>query len=38
MQFNAFSMWLGSRNRSTWDFVRISLNSVSVAAVPPQIQ
>lgn len=38
MQFNTFSMWLGSRNRSTWDFVKISLNSASIAAVPAQTQ
>lgn len=38
MQFDAFSLWLGSRNRSTWDFVKISLNSVSIGAVPPRIQ
>lgn len=38
MHFSAFSMWLGSRNRLTWNFVKISLNSVCIAAVPARIK
>lgn len=36
MQFYVCSMWLGCRKRSAWDFMKISLNSVPVAAVPAQ--